>query len=175
MERFARAHGHSTPQMAGHFAKKVSQSVTQTDRRGRKGGMEWNGTMGRSVGCVRVCVCVYVLEIEAKSKKAARQSNLLVIPPPSPKCNLTNKQQNKPNKQTNKNTTTTSINKQTNNQNQPATKSPPSLHQQNKPPKQIGARRLVMTHFSPRYKGDLSPESLSIMRRLEEMARRVSA
>jgi hypothetical protein len=39
---------------------------------------------------------------------------------------------------------------------------------------QVGARRLVMTHFSPRYKGDLSPESLGIMKRLEDMARRVS-
>jgi len=38
----------------------------------------------------------------------------------------------------------------------------------------VGAKRLVMTHFSPRYKGDLSPESLAIMKRLEDMARKTS-
>jgi ribonuclease Z len=38
----------------------------------------------------------------------------------------------------------------------------------------IGAKRLILTHFSPRYKGDLSPESLAIMKRLEDMARKTS-
>jgi ribonuclease Z len=38
----------------------------------------------------------------------------------------------------------------------------------------VRAKRLIMTHFSPRYKGDLSPESLAIMKRLEDMARKTS-
>lgn len=40
--------------------------------------------------------------------------------------------------------------------------------------KRINARTLVLTHFSPRYKGDASPESRSIMKKLEDMARRAS-
>ena len=35
------------------------------------------------------------------------------------------------------------------------------------------ARRLVLTHFSPRYKGDGSPLSLAVMARIESHARRV--
>ena len=36
--------------------------------------------------------------------------------------------------------------------------------------KKIGAKRLVMNHFSSRYKGDQSVDSLSIMTRIEEQA-----
>jgi len=37
----------------------------------------------------------------------------------------------------------------------------------------IGAKKLVLTHFSPRYRGDQSPESLRVMARFEEQARQV--
>lgn len=37
----------------------------------------------------------------------------------------------------------------------------------------IGAKKLVLTHFSPRYRGDQSPESQRIMARFEEQARQV--
>lgn len=40
--------------------------------------------------------------------------------------------------------------------------------------RRIKARTLVLTHFSPRYKGDQSPESKNIMRKLEDMARKAS-
>jgi len=39
---------------------------------------------------------------------------------------------------------------------------------------QMGARRLVLTHFSPRYKGDDSLESMQIMWRIEDQAREAS-
>jgi len=38
----------------------------------------------------------------------------------------------------------------------------------------IRAKRLILTHFSPRYKGDDSDLSMRIMWRLEEMAREAS-
>jgi ribonuclease Z len=40
--------------------------------------------------------------------------------------------------------------------------------------KRVKAKRLVMNHFSARYKGDLSVESLSIMSRLEAQAVKAS-
>lgn len=36
--------------------------------------------------------------------------------------------------------------------------------------KRIGAKRLVLNHFSARYKGDQSVDSLSIMMRMEKQA-----
>lgn len=40
--------------------------------------------------------------------------------------------------------------------------------------KKIRAKKLIMTHFSPRYKGDDSEFSMSIMWRIEDMAREAS-
>ena len=40
--------------------------------------------------------------------------------------------------------------------------------------KQIGAKRLVLNHFSSRYKGDQSVESVSIMTRIEQEAIKAS-
>jgi ribonuclease Z len=40
--------------------------------------------------------------------------------------------------------------------------------------KQIGAKRLVLNHFSSRYKGDQSLESISIMTRIEQEALKAS-
>jgi len=40
--------------------------------------------------------------------------------------------------------------------------------------KRIKARRLVLNHFSPRYKGDSSMDSLSIMMRIEQQAQKAS-
>lgn len=34
----------------------------------------------------------------------------------------------------------------------------------------VGAQKLILTHFSPRYKGDNGPESVEIMRRIEQAA-----
>lgn len=39
---------------------------------------------------------------------------------------------------------------------------------------QANAKRLVLNHFSPRYKGDLSVDSLSIMQRIEQQAMKSS-
>eukprot|EP00638_Chattonella_subsalsa_P009308 CAMPEP_0117743804 /NCGR_PEP_ID=MMETSP0947-20121206/6365_1 /TAXON_ID=44440 /ORGANISM="Chattonella subsalsa, Strain CCMP2191" /LENGTH=576 /DNA_ID=CAMNT_0005560599 /DNA_START=188 /DNA_END=1918 /DNA_ORIENTATION=+ len=36
----------------------------------------------------------------------------------------------------------------------------------------VGARRLILTHFSPRYKGDDDVDSVTIMRRIENQARK---
>ncbi|CAM9190123.1 unnamed protein product [Chrysoparadoxa australica] len=38
----------------------------------------------------------------------------------------------------------------------------------------VGARQLVLTHFSPRYKGDDAPESVATMLQFENQARRIS-
>jgi len=43
-------------------------------------------------------------------------------------------------------------------------------HMAGKFAKQIGAKMLVLNHFSPRYKGDQSVESLSLMTRIERQA-----
>lgn len=40
--------------------------------------------------------------------------------------------------------------------------------------KKIGAKRLVMNHFSSRYKGDQSVESVSVMTRIERLAMKAS-
>ena len=40
--------------------------------------------------------------------------------------------------------------------------------------KKIRARKLIMTHFSSRYRGDESEHSMKIMWRMEQMARRVT-
>mmetsp|Transcript_14686 Transcript_14686/g.29696 ORF Transcript_14686/g.29696 Transcript_14686/m.29696 type:complete len:744 (-) Transcript_14686:349-2580(-) len=41
--------------------------------------------------------------------------------------------------------------------------------------RKVGAKRLVLNHFSPRYKGDQSIDSLSIMTRIERQALRASS
>jgi ribonuclease Z len=40
--------------------------------------------------------------------------------------------------------------------------------------KRVNAQRLILNHFSPRYKGDTSVDSLSIMMRIEKQAMRAS-
>jgi ribonuclease Z len=40
--------------------------------------------------------------------------------------------------------------------------------------RKIRARKLIMTHFSSRYRGDESEHSMKIMWRMEQMARRVT-
>ena len=40
--------------------------------------------------------------------------------------------------------------------------------------KRVNARRLILNHFSPRYKGDTSVDSLSIMMRIEKQAIKAS-
>ena len=40
--------------------------------------------------------------------------------------------------------------------------------------RKIGAKRLVLNHFSARYKGDQSVDSMSIMMRIEEQALKTS-
>jgi ribonuclease Z len=47
-------------------------------------------------------------------------------------------------------------------------------HMAGKFAKAIGAKKLVLTHFSPRYKGDDSEQSMRIMWRIEDMARSTS-
>ncbi len=40
--------------------------------------------------------------------------------------------------------------------------------------KRIGARRLILNHFSARYKGDQSLDSIAIMTRIENQAMKAS-